>query len=180
MSKRTEICPICGSEKVERFETISKAQLTVGPSFTFHEIYYKCSTCHEESDIFAETDKNYLKAQKEAEAQWIKDALNQLADLGISMAFFERAFELPIRTLTRWKTGDFSSTSLALLRVMKTYPWMVEVAAHNFDPLFAQKSMQETLVPQRIIFNLGTPLGESSSVSTLISSLPSSSVGMGE
>ncbi len=49
------------------------------------------------------------------------------------MAYVERALDLPARTVARWKSGEHSASALALLRVVATYPWMLEVAEHRFD-----------------------------------------------
>ena len=59
--------------------------------------------------------------------------LEDMNNAGISMAMFERVFELPPRTLTRWKAGDFSSSALALLRIAATFPWIIKVAEHKFE-----------------------------------------------
>jgi DNA-binding transcriptional regulator YiaG len=167
MNKEKPICLICGSDKVKRFAVENSDQLTLGPRFNFEEIYYKCNSCHEESDIFGETDKNYLKAQKKAEAALIKEIINHLGEIGISMAFFERVMELPIRTLTRWKTGDFSSAALALLRIVKTYPWIIDIADHRFDPLFAKKMIQQEALIENINTMDSGPKGKAPLVYTL-------------
>ena len=146
MTKKTMTCPACGSTQLERFEIKSLGRLTLGPEFFFDEIYFKCSSCSQEGDFLGETDRNYLSAEKNAEFNFVKRAIKELGDAGISMAFFERVFELPTRTLTRWKNGDFSSSALALLRLVKTYHWLVEVAEHRFDPKFAKQAVITVVV----------------------------------
>lgn len=86
-----------------------------------------------------ETDISYMAAQKQAETIFVQTSIEKLNKLNISMALFERVFELPSRTLTRWKNGDFSASALALLRIIMTYDWIVEVAANKFESKF--KSM---------------------------------------
>jgi hypothetical protein len=71
------------------------------------------------------------------------------------MAYFERAFELPVRTGTRWKSGDFSSSSIALLRIVKTFPWMTEIAEARFDPITSKKVMFREVVEE--IISLARP-----------------------
>jgi len=127
------ICPACGSQRVSRSEYENSNQLTLGSKFSFKEVLYTCNTCGEEGDFFAETDKNYLAAQKAAQLNLIKKILEDLHSNGISMALIERVFELPPRTLTRWKNGDFSSSALSLLRIIFTYPWIIEVAENKFE-----------------------------------------------
>ena len=45
----------------------------------------------------------------------------------------ERALELPSRTIARWKGGEVSAATLALLRITRTFPWILEVADAHFD-----------------------------------------------
>jgi hypothetical protein len=130
-------CPVCASSDILRKEKMKEELLTPGLEFSFKEIYYECNSCHEEGDFTGETDKNYLHAQKTAQAQLVKNILDDMSKLGISMAMFERVFELPSRTLTRWKNGDFSSSTLALLRIVATYPWMINVAENKFERNYA-------------------------------------------
>lgn len=138
MTKHQIICPACGSENFARTEFENTEQLTLGPEFSFNQVNYKCNECGEEGDFAAETDKNFLVAQKSAQEGLVKHIIEDLCGRNISMAFFERVFELPVRTVTRWKTGDFSSSAIALLRVAKTYPWITEVAEHRFEPSYAR------------------------------------------
>jgi len=135
------ICPACGSKKLKRVEEDSTGKLTLGDTFNFKEVYFECVLCDEQYDILRETDENFLKAQKKAQSQLVKDIIRELNDEKISMSFLERVFELPVRTLTRWKKGDFSATAIAFLRIIKTYPWIVEVAEHKFDQGFSQKAL---------------------------------------
>src|SRR5690348_17035405 len=97
----TLTCPACASDNIIRHEKVSSGKLTLGSEFTFNEVYYTCNVCHEEGDFTEEADKNYLLAQKNAQAQLVKDILDNMNKVGITMAMFERVFELPSRTLTR-------------------------------------------------------------------------------
>jgi hypothetical protein len=138
MNKELVTCPACGSDQVARSEKESFSDLTLGSKFSFKEITYKCNSCSEEGDFLAETDKNYLAAQKEAQSNLVKKLVETMNNAGITMAMFERVFELPARTLTRWKNGDFSSSTLALLRIVITYPWIIEVAENKFEKTYSK------------------------------------------
>jgi len=133
-------CPVCGSSDVKREAQAQTEQLTLGPEFSFEQVNYTCKTCGEEGDFENINDPKYLAAYKDAQTVAIKNLIENLAAQSkISMAFFERAFELPVRTVTRWKNGDFSATAVALLRTATTYPWIVEVADNKFDAVFAKQ-----------------------------------------
>jgi DNA-binding transcriptional regulator YiaG len=135
------VCPACGEKNIERIEKESSDQLTMGPKFFFKEIYYRCHACESEIDILNETDQYYLKAKKEAKDISVKEIIESLHNSGISMSFFELVFELPFRTLTRWKKGDHSAAALALLRIVKTFPWIAVVAEQRFSQMSARAIM---------------------------------------
>ena len=131
----TILCPSCNSSKVTKQDISLSNQLTLGPSFEYNGLIYKCSSCGAEGDFTPDiTDENYQGAEKAAQTISIGGMIDYLNSKDISMARFERAFELPFRTLTRWKGGDFSSSALALLRTVNTFPWLTDVAECRFSP----------------------------------------------
>lgn len=137
MTKETVVCPSCGSSAVSRHEKDSLGQLTLGNQFSYKAVSFKCNDCDEEGDFLGVSDQNYLNAQKDAQTTFAKNILENMSNVGITMAMFERVFELPTRTLTRWKNGDFSASVLALLRIVATYPWIIEVAERKFERNYA-------------------------------------------
>jgi len=141
-------CPACGATEMTRYENKKFDQLTLGTKFFYDEIYYKCNSCSEEGDFLSETDQNYVNAQKRAQLIMIKEILDGFNRLNISMAMLERIFELPARTLTRWKNGDFSSSGLALLRVLTTFPWIISVAEHKFNSTFASSAIIKAAIQE--------------------------------
>lgn len=141
-------CPACGSTEMTRYESKKFDQLTLGNKFFYDEIYYKCNSCSEEGDFLSETDQNYVSAQKNAQLDMIKEILDGFNRSNISMAMLERVFELPARTLTRWKNGDFSSSGLALLRILATFPWIINVAEHKFNSTFASSAIIKVAVQE--------------------------------
>jgi hypothetical protein len=135
------ICPVCGSKDLEKLVDQKSHQLTLGGDFQYMEEYYKCNICKEAGDFANIGNYAFKEAEERALKELVPNLIEDLSHHGISMARFERAFELPQRTLTRWKTGDFSSAGVALLRVVKTFPFVVRVAEWKFDPLIAKKSV---------------------------------------
>lgn len=134
-------CPACGSSALQKSISKRLAHLTIGGTFDVEEESYKCATCGEEGDFGHKNDDAYLVAEKNAEAKAISQYIEQLNENKISMARFERAFELPQRTMARWKSGDFSAASVALLRTVYSCPWLVDVAEHGFDKHFLSKTI---------------------------------------
>ena len=136
------ICPACGSHKITTRIEKQRQQLTLGPEFEFGEVVYECEVCGADGDFTNENETKYLAAHKTALNISVKEIVESLSkENSISMAYMERAFELPSRTVTRWKSGDFSSTAVALLRTVKTFPWLTEVADNHFDKRIANKIM---------------------------------------
>lgn len=139
-------CPACGSKKLKKLTLTEHAQLTLGDEFSFVRENYVCETCEEQGDFGLANDEIFKAAERNAETMSVEKIIEYLADQKISMARFERAFEIPQRTLNRWKSGDFSSTSLALLRTVATCPWLVNVAEHRFERAFvASEIFQQTV-----------------------------------
>lgn len=133
MNKNKPTCPACGSTVTRRHENIKSDHITLGSEFSYKEIYFSCDACHEEIDIFGETDQSFLTEQKKAQHKFIQHSIEWLSQNKIKMALFERIFELPARTLTRWKEGNFSSSTLSLLHIIITYPWIIKVAEKRFN-----------------------------------------------
>lgn len=128
------LCPACGSHNISARVEKQAEQLTLGPEFQFEETVFTCGDCGTEGDFANENDAKYIVAHKSALNISVKNIIESLStDDSVSMAYFERAFELPARTLTRWKTGDVSSSAIALLRTVKTFPWLLEVADSHFN-----------------------------------------------
>ena len=145
------ICPVCGSDKIAKNVSMERGRIPAGPEFTYEQEYYTCGACTEVGDFAQVNDDKYLTQYNEALAVSVKQQIDDLSDkFDISMAYFERAFELPMRTLTRWKNGEFSATAVALLRVVTQFPWISEVAENQFNPVFADNIMLNNAVT---IFN---------------------------
>jgi hypothetical protein len=61
--------------------------------------------------------------------------MEKLTSDGYSLAYMERALGLPRRTMTRWRAegSKISAPALALLKTIRTYPWILEVSENQFD-----------------------------------------------
>jgi hypothetical protein len=60
---------------------------------------------------------------------------------GMSFSTIERTLELPVGTLDGWLKSykSIPAGGVALLRIIDTYPWMIEVALKNYDPIEANR-----------------------------------------
>ncbi|NOU23583.1 MAG: hypothetical protein HOO93_17685 [Methyloglobulus sp.] len=127
------ICPACGSDSVESTESINTIPVVYGNAAKFVEILNKCSVCGESGDFSGVNDEQIDKALEVAKKDSVNKMLDALSINGIKMSYMERALELPARTIARWKIGEVSAATLALLRIIRTFPWLLEVADERFD-----------------------------------------------
>lgn len=136
-------CPACGSAKVERRETREAIPVPYGPVAAFEAVTYVCETCGTEGDFGAENTASAGAAIKKSDAIAAEGILRWLSERGVSAAHFERALRLPMRTSARWKSGEVSAAGLALLRLVRTYPWLLQVADASFEQHVANRAVIE-------------------------------------
>lgn len=150
MKNETQIlCPVCGSDQVEIKEANSTIQAPYGPNIAFEDNVSHCKSCGSDVDYSRAIDSSDKHALEKSLKVSIETMIESLAKEGFSLAYTERALDLPQRTISRWKkSGDLSSIGVALLRIVKTYPWILKVAENKFDPRFAIKSVVENGVKE--------------------------------
>jgi DNA-binding transcriptional regulator YiaG len=134
-------CPVCGSTDIkdEKQNIIINEPFGGKKTVETHEII--CSTCGSRGDFFNENEILLIDNIKELKLKSIKNIINDFKDHKISMSAIERALEIPQRTLTKWKNGNLSpsSTGVALMRFLRLFPWLLEVAERKYDYNEAQK-----------------------------------------
>ena len=136
-----KLCPLCGSDKLERISSKETIRGDMGKEFTTDRKYVKCTECGNEGDFFGENEETTEKALSKLNDIYINEVLDFFNEKNISFAGIERAVGLPQRTLTKWKNGISTPTAagIALLKYLRTFPWLIEVAEHKFDYNIAQK-----------------------------------------
>lgn len=136
-----KICPVCGlGTLVERgIDHVIKE--SYGGSVTLPIKEYYCDTCESHGDFFDENEDIIETKTEMLKKKAIENILNDFLDNGMSMAAMERALSLPQRTLTKWKNGVSLPTApgIALMKFLRTFPWLLEVADHDFEYDKAQK-----------------------------------------
>jgi hypothetical protein len=136
-----KLCPICGSDKLEPISLKEIIQGDMGKEFITDRKYVRCVECGSEGDFFSENEETAAKALSKLNNIYINEALDFFNEKNISFAGIERAVGLPQRTLTKWKNGISTPTAagIALLKYLRTFPWLIEVAEHKFDYDISQK-----------------------------------------
>ena len=131
-------CPECGSEATLATHTAASS-IPFGQA-EWEQSVLRCSGCGHEEPL--PTDDGILEAAVDkARQESVLVMLAKLKEAGVSMAMLERAFGLAPRTTHHWKQGKFSGAALALLRTAATYPWIAELARHDFDPEVADSAL---------------------------------------
>jgi len=134
-------CPACGSTNTKKRMSTCSVAVPYGPPATYSTAENHCLDCGEDGDFDAQGDNEIEKALDSSKKASIAPMLDFLSEQGVSNAYFERALGLPARTVARWKNGELSASSLALLRIVRTFPWVLEVADEGFTPRAAITSL---------------------------------------
>ncbi len=136
--KTGKTCPVCGSTNIQVSDVERVVDIPLGSSMKFMAVLDKCLDCETEVDFLKINEPKVQSILNQANAATMKILINSLADKSsLSMALIERVFELPSRTMMRWKNGDFSAGALALVRLLFTFPWLAKVAEARFDRNFS-------------------------------------------
>ena len=134
------ICSYCGKDAVSIEEHEIEISEPYAESSTIKIQERVCSHCG-----FVEDDgSNDLMIQKELSMLKrisMVNVLDELNAMGHTTASMERALGLPARTIARWKNERSispSAAALALMRIIRTYPWLLAVADMHFDHVAAR------------------------------------------
>ena len=134
-------CPACGSIDIidEKKSILIKEPFGGQDNIEIHENI--CSICGSRGDFFNQNETLIDETIKKLKQRSIESILNDFIDSKMSMSSIERALEIPQRTLTKWKnrTNVLSSAGIALMRFIKLFPWLLEVAENKYDYNEAQK-----------------------------------------
>ena len=140
-------CPVCGSNKGHVTSESKSYPVPYGPLTILEEQYTSCDNCGEKVSI---SDRKYSEAAITA-SKWesAKTMITYLCNLGHSCAGIERVLELPQRTLSQWRSShEPAAGGLALLRLIRTYPWLLEVAADGYTSFAAKQTLFNAAMKQ--------------------------------
>lgn len=129
----TSQCPACGSTSLTVSERTEKLSVPYGPKIECRLEDARCLACGEQGDFRGVNDEHLDAAIVASEKASIESMLAFLVSAGQSNAYIERVFGLPMRTIARWKNGNASAAPVALLRLLRTFPWLSVVAESGFD-----------------------------------------------
>jgi hypothetical protein len=124
---------VCESDDTSLISKDEAMFLPVVGASQFRATYIQCANCGFEGSTDSKNDKSVETMLARVREQTAKTVFFELHSFGVSLAAFERAFGLASRTTNRWKTGEYSASSLALLRSVHRFPWLIKVADSGFD-----------------------------------------------
>lgn len=134
-------CPACGSKEYSTKATEKGIPIPYGPDAKFFELIYTCSKCKESGDFTGENDKVIEAELASAYATSTKKIINDLAAIGITVAYIERVLRLSFGSIKRGAAIGFDSAQVALLQILRTYPWILEVAEQKFNSEVAKTAL---------------------------------------
>jgi hypothetical protein len=136
-------CPSCGSTNIKSDTQQRQLRLPFAPLVSVDTQVDHCLDCDFAGEFRKGDGSSLEKALSSAKKESVSVMLSRLNDVGYTMAGMERALELPAHTMMQWKANGCSAGALALLRIVTTYPWAIDVADAQFDPAFAKRKAVE-------------------------------------
>jgi hypothetical protein len=145
-------CSYCGNDS---FTTVTEKQTEYEPFgeiVEFEEKILRCKKCGDEINYTLNYTDEYEKAQKRSEQSSIVNILEYFSKKNVKLKDIEDSLGLPVRTLSRWKSRlNYSAIGLTLLRVIRSYPWIIFVAARRFEKKYVDEVFKEAAMKK---FNL--------------------------
>jgi transposase-like protein len=139
-------CPVCGSTNLKKMTSKEILKGDLDKEIVYNKVSYICGSCHSEGDFFDENSDSINNALNTLKKEYVTSALDYFLEKKISFSSVERVLNLPQRTLTKWKNNVSQPTAagIALLKFIQLYPWLLEVAEHNYDSDNSQKVFLQT------------------------------------
>lgn len=140
-------CPICNFKNIKGSWESKKGSLISGDKFDYKQRVYICQSCGFDGPVKRNSPSSYEKNKKNAVKGAIKNVVAELHKTFLNLLYIERALDLPRRTLSRWKSsGESSASSLVLLKLIQTFPFLLSVAESQFDREIANKALLEAAI----------------------------------
>ena len=135
------ICPACGSTDVQVISKTQRIQESFGIYEDIESVENICQICNTTGDFLDSNTSLITETISKLKVKVAISILESLQSEGKSLASMERALNIPQKTFAKWKNGatNPSATGVTLLKFIKLFPWLLDVADSNFDQ---QKSHQ--------------------------------------
>lgn len=134
------ICECCGSNNTEIRTSSRFFPIPFSDVLEYNNSVIHCNDCNEDVDVEAnQSVDSFLSDENPDYTAAIRKSIdNMLSDLqkeDISLSHIERSFDIPARTLSKWRNDRNlpSAAALSFLRILRTFPWILNVAEKNYD-----------------------------------------------
>lgn len=139
--KKPMKCPVCDSEKFSKEVSERAISLADRTNVKYSAEYINCEDCGVVSDIEGSDDTAFSEAHEVEKRKLLEAICTNLSERGYSMSYLERAFLLPQRTISRWKSQGCSASAMALMNLIDIMPFLANIADHKFDSLVMKKEL---------------------------------------
>lgn len=62
----------------------------------------------------------------------VNETIDSINAKGITNTYFEKALRIPFGSLKKWRSGKILPEEIALLKIIDTFPYLLEIADNNF------------------------------------------------
>ncbi|MDY0287319.1 MAG: hypothetical protein RBR15_00675 [Sphaerochaeta sp.] len=142
----TIVCSLCGGSDVTVVDMDYTVSEPYGGEVIIQSHVFVCNTCGFKEDDSDYNDPLIIENSDALKRQAMVNILTELNSLGLSNASMERTLCLPSRTLARWKNDTSlnpSAAGLALMTIIRTFPWILAVGDHRYDAMYAKSMVLE-------------------------------------
>jgi len=135
-------CPFCDSTNVTIKKSYDYKNIPYSQKAKLETQQLLCKDCGMEIDV--SDDDKILEAIETTTKKSISEIIDQLKEkTDWSFAELEHALDLPERTFSRWKSNPkLSASSITLLRLIRTYPWLAAVADYEYEKEYATQAIK--------------------------------------
>lgn len=145
MKSKNETCPVCGSDEIYEKKKKYRIKEPFAGEKSIEIIENVCKVCESKGDFFDQNDEVIEENIKELKQRSVENILKHFIENKRSLTSIERVLEIPFRTLAKWKNkrSKTSAAGIALLRFIRLFPWLLDVAENKYDPQKAENLMLE-------------------------------------
>jgi ribosomal protein L20A (L18A) len=137
-------CPACGSADIEANDGQDTISVPYGPAVAYTKTIHHCHACRTVGDFTGDNDAKIKFAQAKSQGESAKFMIEQLTTSPnvyqpvLTPSYVERALRVQSGSTKLWKMGMISDTALSLLRIVYTFPWLLQVSDASFNPEIAR------------------------------------------
>jgi transposase-like protein len=143
MKSKNKTCPVCGSDEIYEKKKKHRIKEPFAGEKNIEIIENVCKVCESKGDFFDQNDEVIEENIKELKQRSVENILKYFIENKRSLMSIERALEIPFRTLAKWKNKvtKTSAAGIALLRFIRLFPWLLDVAENKYDSKKAENIM---------------------------------------